>query len=65
MDWRSMAELLLGTDTRVDGCRSMEERVLSCEDDTGPSVVRRIVEEVAVTGRKKEGTGLSIGLFEI
>jgi hypothetical protein len=45
MDARSEAALLLGTDTRDEGCRStdVELRALSCEDDTGPSVVRRIV----------------------
>ena len=43
MDWRSMLVLLLlGTETRTDGCRSAVERALSCEDDTVPSVVRRM-----------------------
>ncbi|RAW33608.1 hypothetical protein PC110_g10081 [Phytophthora cactorum] len=53
MDWRSVAAiLLLGTDTREDGWRSAEGRALSCEDDTGPSVVRRIVD---VSGNKEAG----------
>lgn len=44
MDWRSVdvVELLLGTETRADGCRSAVERALSCDDDTVPSVVRRM-----------------------
>uniref|UniRef100_M4B8Z6 Uncharacterized protein n=1 Tax=Hyaloperonospora arabidopsidis (strain Emoy2) TaxID=559515 RepID=M4B8Z6_HYAAE len=40
IDWRSTLELvlLLGTETRADGCRSAVERALSCEDETVPSV---------------------------
>ena len=37
--------LLLGTDTRAEGCRSADGRAFNCDEDAGPSVVRRILND--------------------